>query len=84
VIDRGPYANGATLDLSHGLAQELGITTTEQVGMAVLEGPAIAPTIWTPPPSTGPSGPSGATGTTGTTGASGPTSVAGGASAPLG
>ena len=74
VIDRGPYSSDATLDLSQALAEELGITTTEPVGMAVLAGPAIAPATWTAPPSAG---------ATGTTGATGPTAVAGGAAAPL-
>jgi rare lipoprotein A len=78
VIDRGPYTNGVTLDLSHGLAQELGVTTTEPVGMAVLGGPAIAPSIWTGTSSIGPGG------ATGATAATGPTSLAGGASIPHG
>jgi hypothetical protein len=70
VIDRGPFTSGITLDLSHALAQELGMTTSEQIGMAVLGGPAIAPTIWAGPPASGASG------------ATGVTSLAGGASAP--
>ena len=79
VIDRGPYTNGVTLDLSHGLAQELGVTTTEQVGMAVLGGPAIAPTIWT-----GDRRARGRAQRPAQRRATGPTSVAGGASIPPG
>ena len=45
VIDRGPYANGATLDLTHAAAQELGVTETVPVGMLVLSGPLLAPPI---------------------------------------
>jgi hypothetical protein len=76
VIDRGPYANDATLDLTHAAAQELGITETTAVGMLVLGGPLIAPTNWFGPSTAGPS-----PGSTGATGAAG-TSVAGGAVAP--
>lgn len=36
VIDRGPYANGATWDLTEATAQALGDTETETVGAAVL------------------------------------------------
>jgi rare lipoprotein A (peptidoglycan hydrolase) len=73
VIDRGPYSNGATLDLTHAAAEELGITQTVPVGMLVLGGPLIAPSQFL--------GPTGATGATGTTGTSG-TTIAGGATAP--
>ena len=73
VIDRGPYANGATLDLTHAAAQELGITQTVPVGMLVLSGPLIAPGEFF--------GPTGSTGATGVTGGAG-TSIAGGATAP--
>jgi rare lipoprotein A len=74
VIDRGPYTNAATIDLTHAAAQELGITQTVSVGMLALGGPLMAPTEWF-----GSSGSaSGATGPTGTSG----TSVAGGATAP--
>ena len=74
VIDRGPYANGATIDLTHAAAQELGVTQTVTVGMLALSGPLIAPTDWFGPAGSG----TGATGTTGSTG----TSIAGGATAP--
>ncbi len=67
VIDRGPYANGATLDLTHAAAEELGITQTVPVGMLVLSGPLVAPGEFL--------GPTGNTGTSGT-------SIAGGATAP--
>ncbi len=70
VIDRGPYAGGATVDLTHAAAQELGVTETVTVGMLALDGPPIAPTDWFAP-----------TGTTGATGATGST-LAGGATAP--
>jgi hypothetical protein len=73
VIDRGPYSTGATLDLTHAAAEELGITQTVPVGMLVLGGPLIAPSQFL--------GPTGATGATGTTGTSG-TTIAGGATAP--
>jgi rare lipoprotein A len=77
VIDRGPYANSVTLDLTVAAAQELGITETVNVGMLALSGPALAPTNWFPPVSTSPGGATGATGTTGI-------SMAGGATAPPG
>ena len=76
VIDRGPYANGVTIDLTHAAAQELGITETVAVGMLALSGPPIAPSNWFAPGSA----PS-PTGTTGTTGPAG-TTIAGGATAP--
>ena len=56
VIDRGPYANSATLDLTDAAAQELGITETVNVGMLALGGAALAPTDWYPPVSSSPSG----------------------------
>lgn len=74
VIDRGPYSNGATLDLTSAAAQELGMTETSTVDMLSLGGPLIAPTNWFEPSST----PVGATGATGSTAAT----VAGGATAP--
>jgi rare lipoprotein A len=76
VIDRGPYANGATLDLTQAAAEELGMTQTVDVAMLVLGGPPLAATDWFPPGSS----PGGTTGTTGTTGISN----AGGATAPTG
>jgi rare lipoprotein A (peptidoglycan hydrolase) len=77
VIDRGPYANSATLDLTDAAAQELGLTETVDVGMLALSGAALAPTDWYPPVSVSP---------TGSTGAAGPTGItnAGGATAPSG
>jgi peptidoglycan lytic transglycosylase len=77
VIDRGPYGNAATIDLTHAAAQELGISETVAVGMLSLSGPPLAPIDWYP--SGTPQ--SGTTGTIGATGASG-TSIAGGATAP--
>jgi rare lipoprotein A len=75
VIDRGPYANSATLDLTDAAAQELGITRTVDVGMLALNGAALAPSYWYPPVSGSP---------TGSTGAAGPSGIttAGGATAP--
>jgi len=73
VIDRGPYANSATLDLTSAAAQELGLTETSTVEMLSLGGPLIAPTDWFAP-----SNPAAPAGTTGATGAI----VNGGASAP--
>ena len=68
VIDRGPFSNGATIDLTHAAAQELGITKTVAVGMLALSGPPLAPSNWFAPSTP-------ATGATGTT-------IAGGAAAP--
>jgi len=36
VIDRGPYANGATYDLTRATAERLGVMRTAQIGAAVL------------------------------------------------
>lgn len=77
VIDRGPYANGATFDLSAATAQALGITETVSVGYTFVRGQKIAPTYWYPTGTTGPSGTTGTTGASGTTAATG-TSGAGG------
>jgi hypothetical protein len=77
VIDRGPYANDATLDLTSAAARELGMTETSTVGMLALGGPLIAATNWFPPSLT-PATPVGATGSSGATGAT----IAGGATAP--
>ena len=50
VIDRGPYGDGATLDLTHAAAQELGMTeTVDRRDARALGGPLIAPTNWFPP-----------------------------------
>ncbi len=77
VIDRGPYGgNGATLDLTHGAALELGITETVPVGMITLAGPPLAPTDFYPAGTP--------TGSTGASGATGSTTFAGGATAPAG
>jgi rare lipoprotein A len=73
VIDRGPFANGATLDLTHAAAAELGLTETSTVEMLALGGPLMAPGNWIVPSSA----PGGATGTIGV-------SVNGGATAPSG
>jgi hypothetical protein len=76
VIDRGPYgAGGATLDLTHAAAEELGITTTVPIGMIALTGPKLAPSNWYPPGSSpaGSTGSSGATGSANTGGAVAPT-----------
>jgi rare lipoprotein A len=73
VIDRGPYANGVTLDLTHAAAQELGMTETVNVEILVLSGPPLAPTDWFAPGSS----PIGATGATGP-------ALVGGATAPSG
>jgi len=83
VIDRGPYGDAATLDLTHGAAVELGITTTVTLGMIDLAGPPLAPTNW-PPQGSSPAGTTGTTGTIGPTGLTGPTALAGGATAPSG
>jgi rare lipoprotein A len=73
VIDRGPYANNATLDLTSAAATALGLTETSTVEMLSLGGPLIAPTNLLAPAS--PPAPSGATGSSGSI-------VDGGASAP--
>ncbi|HEX4033979.1 MAG TPA: septal ring lytic transglycosylase RlpA family protein [Solirubrobacteraceae bacterium] len=70
VIDRGPFSGGATLDLTHAAAQELGMTETSSVDMLAIAGPLLAPTNWIAP------------GSQTTSGSSGSTSVAGGATAP--
>lgn len=73
VIDRGPYSNGATFDLTSATARELGILETVNVGYTDELGKKIAPGFWYP---LGPSGPSGPTSSNGTTGANGSTSAA--------
>ncbi len=81
VIDRGPYAsNGATIDLTHAAALELGMTQTSTVGMLALPGPPIAPTNWFAPTAPLPAAgsPAATTGASGSAGAS----IAGGATAP--
>jgi rare lipoprotein A (peptidoglycan hydrolase) len=35
VVDRGPYANGASWDLTAATAQQLGFTATDRVGVLV-------------------------------------------------
>ncbi len=81
VIDRGPYANSAALDLTAAAASELGLTQTSTVEMLSLGGPLLAPTNWLAP--TSPAAPSGASGASGSSGSSA-TAVNGGASAPSG
>ena len=73
VIDRGPYANNATLDLTSAAATELGMTQTSTVEMLSLGGPLIAPTTLLAPAS--PAAPTGASGSAGPP-------IDGGASAP--
>ncbi len=82
VIDRGPYANGATFDLTSATAQALGITETVNLGFNAQRGLKIAPTDWYPAGSTGPTGVSNAGGDTGVSGSTGGGSAAGGATAP--
>jgi len=72
VIDRGPYANNATLDLTSAAATALGLTETSTVEMLSLGGPLIAPTNLFAPASPAPSGATGSSGS----------NVDGGASAP--
>ena len=74
VIDRGPFSNSATLDLTDAAAQELGITETVDVGMLALSGAAIAPSYWYPPDSSSPTGSTGPAGPSGITTAGGATS----------
>jgi rare lipoprotein A (peptidoglycan hydrolase) len=84
VIDRGPYANGATFDLTSATAQALGITETVNVGFTAARGEQLAAFNWYPPGLTGPTGTTGISGTTGTSGTSGTTGTSdgGGATAP--
>jgi rare lipoprotein A len=85
VIDRGPYANNATFDLTYATAQALGVLETVNVGYTDQLGKKITPTNWYPAGSTGPSGVTGTTSTTGPTGSSSSASggsEAGGAEAP--
>jgi rare lipoprotein A len=81
VIDRGPYANGATFDLSSATAADLGITETVDIGFSYQLGKKIAPTNWYPDGATGPTGVTGASGVSGTSGPTG-TTASGGAEAP--
>jgi rare lipoprotein A len=78
VIDRGPYANGATFDLTSATAQALGITETVNVGFVAEHGVKIAPTNWYPAGSTGPTGVTGVSGASGVTGVSGASGSSGG------
>ena len=80
VIDRGPYANGATFDLTSATAQALGVKETVNVGFIAQRGLKMLASNWYAP-GTGPTGASGATGTTGVTGATG-ASGSGGAAFP--
>ncbi len=45
VIDRGPYANGASWDLTEAAAQALGITETVHIGTLVVGSTANTPTL---------------------------------------
>lgn len=76
VIDRGPYANGATFDLTHATAEALGISETVDLGYVAQRGKKIAATDWYAPGTTGASGASGVSGATGA-------SNSGGAQAPI-
>jgi hypothetical protein len=85
VIDRGPYANGATFDLTSATARALGILETVNVGYTDELGKKIAPAFWYPSGASGPSGVTGTTGVSGPTGSSATApagSVGGGALAP--
>lgn len=63
VVDRGPYANGATWDLTYATAQALGMTATETIGTIVSASAASessgspfasgAPSASSPPSGTG-------------------------------
>jgi rare lipoprotein A len=81
VIDRGPYAEGASLDLTYAAARVLGVTRTVSIGALALAGPPLAPVdfYWpgSGPTATGPTGASGASGAS-----SGSTSASGGTTAP--
>jgi hypothetical protein len=50
VVDRGPFANGATYDLTAAAAQALGMTQTTTVGVAPARGAPLAPVVPVPPP----------------------------------
>jgi rare lipoprotein A (peptidoglycan hydrolase) len=85
VIDRGPYANGATFDLTAATAQALTIQETVTLGWLKLAG-KLNPGNWyapgtAPNGSTGSTGASGATGISGNSGTTG-SSALGGAQAP--
>jgi rare lipoprotein A len=81
VIDRGPFSNGATFDLTWATAEALAITETVDVGYTAQKGKKMVATNWYAPGSTGPSGTTGASGASGPSGASGATN-SGGAQAP--
>jgi uncharacterized membrane protein YgcG len=82
VIDRGPYANNATFDLTSATARALTIQETVTLGWLKLPG-KLKPSNWYAP-GTAPTGSTGSTGSSGSSGASGTSgdSGAGGAQAP--
>jgi rare lipoprotein A len=57
VVDRGPFANGASYDLTAAAAAALGMTETSTVGVVpALGAPPIAPLLAPPPPGPSPTG----------------------------
>ena len=50
VVDRGPFAAGASLDLTQAAAQALGVTATATVGVLAHRGATMAPPLAAPPP----------------------------------
>ncbi|MEA2393009.1 MAG: rare lipoprotein [Solirubrobacteraceae bacterium] len=57
VVDRGPFANGASYDLTSAAAQALGMTQTSTVGVAPSRSAPLAPVATlTPTPYTGTGG----------------------------
>ena len=82
VIDRGPYANSATFDLTYATASALGILDTVSVGYTDQLGKKMPATNWYPVGVTGPSGVTGSSGSTGTSGSTGGGMIGGGATAP--
>jgi hypothetical protein len=43
VVDRGPFANGASYDLTSATAQQLGLTVTRTIGASPQRGTIMPP-----------------------------------------
>jgi len=56
VIDRGPFAHGASYDLTSATAQALGLTETVTVGVVPQRGATMDPPLAAPPPGAGTGG----------------------------
>jgi rare lipoprotein A len=56
VVDRGPFANGASYDLTSAAAEQLGLTTTTTLGVAPQRGRTMSAPLAPPPPLAGTGG----------------------------